>query len=60
MGAAASPMGVSNDLLDVGIIAPHAGKSQKGLFARSYGRRALPILQSCLEKAPFASDLTAW
>jgi hypothetical protein len=24
---------VSHDLLDVGIIAPHAGKSRKGLFA---------------------------
>ena len=38
-GAAASPIGVSHDLLDVGVIAPHAGKSQKGLSAGSCCRR---------------------
>jgi hypothetical protein len=31
-------MGVSHDLLDVGIIAPDAGKSQERLFAMTYGR----------------------
>jgi hypothetical protein len=37
--AAATPMGLSHDLLDVGVIAPHPGESQKGLLTRSCARR---------------------